>query len=56
MRHEIFIFIFFFFAAAQEAQQTNHFGSAHGTDRQFTFRSIHFLYSKNRKKVNMAAI
>ena len=48
MHHEVFIFIYiYFFAAAPEAQQTNHFGSAHGTDRQFTFLSIRFLYLKN---------
>ena len=41
----------FFFAAAQEAQQTNHFSSAHGTDRQFTFLFICFLYLKNKKKL-----
>ena len=41
MQHEVFIF---FFAAAQEAQQTSHFISAHGTGRQVTFLSIRFLY------------
>ena len=39
MPHEVFIFLFFF-SAAQKAHQTSHFGSAHGTDRQFTFLSI----------------
>ena len=46
---KVFIFVFFF-AAVQEAQQTNHFSSAHGTDRQFTFLSIRFLYLKQQQK------
>ena len=52
----VIVFIYFFFAAAQEAQQTSHFSSAHGTDRPFTFLSMRFLHLKNIKKVNAAAI
>ena len=46
-----FLFLFFFFSAAQKAHQTSHFGSAHGTVRQYTFISIRFLYLKNKKKL-----
>ena len=43
MRDEVF-FLFLFFSAAQEAQQTSHFGPAHGANREYTFVSIRFLH------------
>ena len=51
--YDVFIiyFYFFFFSAAQEAQQTSRFGSAHGADRQYTFVSKFSIFKKFKKKL-----